>query len=111
MNFLQAPKPTGKPLETVELTGMLFPWENGQPVFLGMPGSDYLYLPCFSTEEALRLVLGSASVSFEKIKMIEDGKEFIESFPRRVGMKETKIICNLRLTPAGKFRFLEIKTS
>ena len=68
-----APKPTGKPLAPVSVTGTLFPWDGAQPVFLSMPGSPSLYLPCFTTEEKLRAVMRRAGVEFVSIKHIDDG--------------------------------------
>lgn len=34
------------------MTGMLFPWKDGQPVLLEMPMSEHRYMPLFDTNQA-----------------------------------------------------------
>lgn len=106
-----APRPTGKPLEEVTLSGKLFPWDliAHAPVFLSMPASPHLYLACFSAAEKLEGVLSRARVSWDSVKRIEDGQEFLESMPRQCGGQEIKIIIDPYFTPEGRVRFTEIK--
>jgi hypothetical protein len=80
-----APRRTGKPAQAVDLTGMLIPWgQDDQPVFLNMPLSTKLYLPCFSSEDLL--VSSLAGVPYEKIKQIDDGREFLSSVPSAIAV-------------------------
>lgn len=104
MTDLPAPAPTGRPAQEISLTGKLFAWQTGQPVLVSMPGSDRLYLPCFSTEEQLRRTLARSDVPFESLKRIDDGHEFFSSVP-----SEITVVLDLRYLPNGRARFLECK--
>lgn len=44
MRFMK-PHRTGKPFLSVILIHALFPWDGESPCYLGMPDSEYLYLP------------------------------------------------------------------
>jgi hypothetical protein len=77
------PKRTNKPPKILKLTGMLFPWKQGQPVYLELSRSQYCYLPVFDEEWLLRETMEKAKAKFDKIKRIDDGPEFLTSFPPR----------------------------
>lgn len=102
-----APKPTGKLIEFIALTGMLLPWRQEQPVYLKLGGSDYYYLPVFGEEWLLRETMEKARTSFEKIKQINSSPEFLTSFPVHI-QKQVRIAVNLRFTPEGKTRWIEV---
>jgi hypothetical protein len=99
-----APKPTGN-VHEVTLTGKLFPWDNhmNQPVLLAMPGSEFNYLPLFSTVDALRELMERANVPFDKIKHVDDGPEFMSSIPLHI-----KLICDPYFLDNGRVRFTEV---
>ncbi|MDB4278055.1 hypothetical protein N9917_00335 [Deltaproteobacteria bacterium] len=95
------------PEREVTLTGMLMPWrKNGQPAFLHLHGvsPDVFHIVLFADEDSLRSVLGRAGVSFDSIKLIEDGPDFLDSIPTDI-----QIIANLRFTEEGKVRYTEIR--
>jgi hypothetical protein len=69
---------------------MLFPWRmtgfvRGAPVFLAMPGSRAVHVPCFAEETPLRAFMARAGLTFDRIKRIDDGDEFLDSLPREHG--------------------------
>ena len=99
------PKQVG-PVKDLVLTGMLMPWKNGQPSFVHMQGvgSTVFYLPLFDTEETLRAVLARADVSFDSIKHVDDGTDFLDSIP-----PEIIVILNLRFTDEGRIRFHQVQ--
>jgi hypothetical protein len=100
-----APKRTGKPVEVIELSGCLFPWdtETDQPVLVHMVGSGAFYLPVFSTEEKLRGMMKKLG-PFGKIKMIQDGREFLDSVPLDV-----IVIKDAWHTLTGTVRFTQVQ--
>ena len=103
----EAPKYVGTSIQQVHLTGTLFPWCDGMPVYLRMPGSPFLYLPCFTHESALRDVMRQAGVTFDKIKQIADGVEFMACF-RVPEASNIRVILNPRYTPEGKVRYIQV---
>lgn len=105
--WCQPPKPTGIRRD-VELTGMLFPWDGAQPVFLAVPNSSLLYLPCFDAAADLVEVMARARVPFAGIKQIEDSPAFLSSF----GPAEraaVRVMVNPYFTPEGLVRWGEMK--
>ena len=99
------PRPINNHLKVIDLTGKLIPWDEGSPVFLRMPMSEHLYLPCFSTETKLTQCLERAGIAWKNIKHIDDGQEFLKSFP----CQEIKIIIDPYWTDKGTVRFTEVK--
>ena len=98
------PQATGKPPETVSLTGRLIPAQDAtNPVLLRMPGSERLYLPCFADEDEMQTVLGRAGVEYAGIKQIDDEMTFLDSLP-----PEVTVITNLWWTEEGKIRFHQV---
>ena len=67
-------------------------------------GFPVSYIPLFDTEEQLRKELEQAGVTFDTIKLVEDGVEFLDSIP-----PELIVITNLRHTPEGRVRFLQVR--
>jgi len=103
------PRPTGHPPEEVTLTGKVFPWEDGCPVFLRIAGSPFRWLPCFSDASKLRGFLEQCGVSHERIKVIDDHRGFIESFPRkRSDGMEIRLMIDPHRTEEGKIRYLQV---
>ena len=106
---LEGPKPTGKAPEEVDLTGMLLPWEDGQPAMLGAPGSLLLYVPCFSTEEKLRALMERADVPFSSIKTINDGIEFLSDIRSSDGTENVRVVLDPYYLPNGRVRWTEVQ--
>jgi hypothetical protein len=86
------------------------PWVNGGqtgpgpgPVLLNMPGSEYDYIPVFTSEAKLRACLGQAGVSFDAVKQITDGPVFLDSLP-----SDVVVIHDPWYTPEGKVRFKQV---
>lgn len=106
-----APRPTGKPAEELVLTGMLFAWDSERqvPLLLTMHGTTNLYLPCFKDKEALDAVMGKVYLDGYSIKQVDDGREFLNSLPRKDHDRDVKVVVNLRFVPNGRVRFSEVK--
>jgi hypothetical protein len=98
------PKRTGAPARRVDLTGCLLPWgADDQPVFLGMPESTLVYLPCFSSALILRATFALANTSFASIKHIDDGREFLASIPLKY-----VVILDPHFVDGGRVRFTRV---
>jgi len=94
--------------DEVSLTGQLFAWRDhglvtGEPVLLAMPNTPCLYLACFTSEADLRLMHTIAAAPFDRIKQVQDGREFLSSIPPSI-----TVILNPRITPEGRVRFTQI---
>ena len=111
MNESFAPRRTDKLPVTVSLTGKLIPWKDGQAVLLSMPMSPHLYLSCFSTQEKLESILSQAEVEWDKIKEIDDGKEFIVSIINIIKNhnQDIIIIIDPYYTETGTIKFTQVK--
>lgn len=99
---IEGPKPTGRQSE-IDLTGSLMPWKNGQPVLLSVPGSTSFYLPLFSRGEQLESIMSRANTSYESIKQVSDGRDFLSSIPNDI-----KVMVNPYFTPEGRLRWTEV---
>lgn len=106
---MTAPFSTGKITESVNLTGMIFPWKDGQPALLSVPGSNFRYLPCFSDEEKLRSLMAQAGVLFDSIKKIEDGKTFLYSIYYENIANDIRVIISPYYLPNGNVRFVQVE--
>lgn len=109
---MTGPQRTDKPVEAIKadsLTGKIFPWADEQPVLLGMPGSDLLYLPCFSTEEALLALMGRTGSQGFTIKLIEDGNEFLNGILESPGAGSVRVILDPYFLPNGHVRFVQVE--
>lgn len=93
------------------LTGKLVPWSDWQPVLLQIPGSDLLYLPCFSDEDGLRKTMGRAGAAYKSIKLIQDGGEFLSGVMESEGADQVRVILDARFLPNGRIRYMEVKAN
>lgn len=91
----------GDRLKEINITGYLFPWNNGQPFFLKIEGSSSTYIPVFEDKNKLEEAMDG--IPFQKIKRIDDGGEFLDSIP-----VEYTVIVNLRKSSDGKCRYTQI---
>ncbi len=111
---IKPPKRTDKPEEEVSLTGMVFAvlGQDGaaiQPALLTVPGSDALYLPVFDDVKKLVEAMIYSKTRYSNIKHIDDGAEFLESLPMKIGEKDLKVMLNPYFTPMGKVRWVEVQ--
>lgn len=108
--FDYLPKRTAKP-ETVivpeNLTGYLLPWDGDQPVTLRMPNSLHLYLAIFRTSEGLVRFFKEADETFQSIKQITDGRDFMEAAAKENDPAPV-IIVDPYFTPEGRVRFTQV---
>lgn len=106
------PRPTGVPRD-VNLTGALMPWKGEHPVLLGIPGSRYLYLPCFTTEAKLRALMGRIAVDFRSIKVVTDETQFLAEIRESASAANlnVKVILDPHFAHNGRVRFAEIVDS
>lgn len=104
------PHRTSKPLESVNLTHALFPWDGEFPCYLSMPDSEYLYLPCFTSADKLRAMMDQVGITGYTIKHIDDGPEFLTSFDVPEA-KNVKVILDPHFVDGGKVRFLQVSPS
>jgi hypothetical protein len=105
----RAPRPTGKPLQVIDLTGKLFPWDGKRPVFLELATSPHLYFPCFSNAPKLRAAMARAKAPFVSIKHIDDGGPFLESLPRVINGRQVAVMLDPYWLPDGRVRWSEVK--
>ncbi len=99
--LLDAPPPvrTGKPPGAVDLTGMLLPWHDGQPDYIGVGGTGNAVV-VFSTHAKLELARRDMPFYGTETKVITDGPDFLSSIPASL-----PVMVDIHFTPAGKVRY------
>jgi len=104
-----APKLTGVE-RTIDLTHMLFPWENDGPLILRAPGSSHRYIPIFDDVDMLRMFTVRHGLVYDKIKQIDEQGEFLESVREAVGDEagSYKFMVNPYFTEEGRIRWTEV---
>lgn len=100
------PVPGATPRE-ISISGYLFPWRDGGPVLVELDGCNDWFLPVFSTENALKATMATLSVAYESIKVIDDGKEFLDGIRQSRLPKRLRIAANLSINGLHS-RFNEI---
>ena len=93
--------------KSVSLTGTLFPWDGDQPHYFRMPGSNYLYLPCFTDADKLRDMMDRLHIQRYTIKQVNDGPDFLTSFDV-LGAEHIKVIIDPHFIEGGKVRFTQV---
>jgi hypothetical protein len=86
--------------------------EVGDPVLIGMPGTDDLFVFVFSTEEKLVAAMGSFGIEYERVARVIDGTDLIgeiaemnarDGRPYRIRVA----VDAYKKTDDGRVRFLE----
>lgn len=105
MVSIPAPRPVGED-EEITLTGCLMPWSDttNQPVFCRIAGTTKTCIPVFSTKEMLEDWSRVFGFSYDRIKHIDDGVDFLDSIP-----VEIDVILNPRQHDTLKVRYNLIK--
>jgi hypothetical protein len=105
----QPPRRISGKLETINLTGMIFPWKDEQPVWLSINGSPDFYLPVFTTPTKLRRAMKIFALPYESVKRIDDHHEFLESIPLELynGVR-IRIIIDARRSETDTILFTEV---
>ena len=104
---MDAPHQVGTASKSIDLTNALFPWDSVVPCYLRMPNSEYLYLPCFTSEDKLRTLMTQVGITGYTIKKIEDGPEFMTSF-NVPEASNIKVILDPHFVDGGRVRFLQV---
>ena len=109
----EGPKPISNKVVHLSITGYLMPvYEDRQPVLLGMPGTDDLFICLFSEEEKLRSVMAELQIYFHKIVVIMDGPIFLESIKEDIAAQKRPYELRIAVDPYkhenGRVRFQEI---
>ena len=108
------PRPISNKVVHISITGYLMPvYEDRQPVLLGMPGTDDLFICIFSEEEKLRSVMAELHIFFHKIVVIMDGPIFLESIKEDIAAQKRPYELRIAVDPykvpeTGRVRFQEI---
>lgn len=104
------PRSTGNPPRAVEITGKLMPWDprSEQPILFQMFGSPAYYLPCFTTEDDLRIALKGLDIQEFTIKVIQDGPDFLSGLPSIYEGQHLHVILDIVQTETGSFRFRQV---
>jgi hypothetical protein len=111
--FQEGPRPTGKRVEDLDITGYLFPHNGSQGdavkiVFMHVPGSDAVYVPLFSSIEKLKEFMTLAGIRYKAVKQINDDSIFLRELPSTLDNTTLKLIIDPHYTEEGTVRFLEI---
>lgn len=106
------PKLVGRVSE-LSISGYLMPAHmNRQPVLIGMAGTEDLFIVAFSTEEKLRTFMDAVNVDYDRIQMITNGAEFIESIDEENDRKTRPFLLRIAVDPYkhenGNWRFIEV---
>ena len=94
----------GRVLELSDLNGQLIPWrlEYRQPQLIDIEGQPFV--PIFSDEPALDALMATLGVSDYEIRMIDDGRDFMDSLTE-AGVKGC---FNVYCIEGGKLRYTEV---
>ena len=97
----------------MSLTGYLMPaHSNRQPVLIGMAGTNDLFIVVFPDPEKLRDFMAQVNVGFDRIQVITDGSDFIESIEEANAKDgrnyKLRIAANPYKHENGNWRFTEI---
>lgn len=103
MENVAPPKVLSEPTE-IDLTGMMYPEKDGQPVLLNIEGSPLLYVGIYRTEERLKKSMIEIKKEHDNIKQITHGGEFESSIPENI-----TIIIDPRLTERGTVRYTQVQ--
>lgn len=106
MSELPPPKSLHRQRDVV-LTNAFFSWDEG-PLFLGMPRTTALYIPCFTKLMDLHAVLGRMRSIGYTVKIIEDGLDFFENLPTTVDGRLIHVILDPYYTTTGTLRFTQV---
>jgi hypothetical protein len=99
------PKPTGRPAESVSLTGMLLMWKSVQPVLLRVAGLEGNCIPLFTTPDKLRDASRELGLHYESIKQVDDGRQFLDD----MRAQNVRIIVDPHIATNGKLRYLDVR--
>ena len=111
VDYSKSPPPwqTSQTVVTMDITGYLFPWRSGQPVFVLIGGTDDYFLPLFATAQKLRDLMTAIKVEFDRIKQINNQREFLASIPTEMPNGERiRIIVDPNIISTGNTRFREV---
>lgn len=96
----------------IRLTGYFMPiFEPHQPVLVGMPGSDDLFIFVFSTEAKLVATMMSFGIEYKDVAIVTDGRGLLDEIgsPHASGDRPYRI--RLAVDPYkadnGRARFIE----
>jgi len=97
----------------LSISGYLMPAHmNRQPVMIGMAGTNDMFIVVFSSEEKLRVFMDAVNVDYDRIQMVTNGSEFIESIDEENGRKTRPFLLRIIADPYkhenGNWRFIEI---
>jgi hypothetical protein len=92
----------------MNITGYVFPSQQGQPVLVLMMGSLDPFLPLFATTERLRVMMRHADITYDSIKHVDDQVEFIDSLPHYIAGGRLRIMVDPYTTAEGRIRFKEL---
>lgn len=97
----------------MDITGYLMPaLEGNQPVLVGMPGTDDLFIMLFSDVEKLIKTMMEFDLHFDRIKEVMNGPEFLDSIRediRKGGRSyELRVAVDAYKHENGRIRFTEI---
>lgn len=98
----QPPRPIGTP-RTVDITGHVLAWGDGEPVLMVMMGSSDLCVPIFSTVEKLVAMMTLTRIDYQSIKQIDDPHEFLDSVP-----PDLRVVIDPHFHENGRIRYTEI---
>jgi len=65
--------------KSIEVTGCLSPFRNGQPCFIQMPNNPHFWVAVFSTKDKLEESCADLGITDYTIKQVTDERDFIES--------------------------------
>ena len=105
---MQSPRRISGTVHHIDVTNYLFPWKDGQPVYVNGGGPD-LFIPIFSTAAKLRHTMAVFGVEYDSIKRIERPRTFFGSFPPyfEEGVR-LRFMIDPWLTAQGTARFKEV---
>ena len=97
---------------SIRLTGYFMPTQAPNvPVLLGMPGTDDLFMPVFSTEAKLVSTMESIGIEYARVAVVTDGAELLDEVAATNARGERPYRLRIAVDPYkldnGRVRFAE----
>lgn len=104
-----APRLVSNQVKTIDITGYLFPWLAGRPLFVQVHGSKDIFLSVFSTKGKLVSHMALCKLAFDSIGRIDHMWEFLNTLPMQFTTGERlRVMVDPMVNEAGNTRFTEI---
>lgn len=98
----------------VDVTGYFMPTvEPHDPVLIGMPGTDDLFVCVFASREMLAATMRAFEIPYEGVAVVEDGFALADEMAKKNAIGERpyriRLAVDMRAVDGGGARFVEVQ--